>query len=93
MIGGMAVAPEICSYGLRNPFRTNMDACTGDIYFGDVGHFDWEEVDVEPAGTGHHNYGWPVYHEDTCLWIATARHRNATAGPSLPTPTTVAAAR
>lgn len=61
------VAPEIWSYGLRNPYRTNMDPCTGDIYIGDVGHFDWEEVNVEPAGSGHHNYGWPVLEGDDCL--------------------------
>ena len=67
MAGGMPVLPEIWDYGLRNPFRTNIDPCTGDIYFGDVGHFDWEEVNVEPAGSGHHNYGWPVYEGDTCL--------------------------
>jgi glucose/arabinose dehydrogenase len=60
-------APEIWSYGLRNPFRVNMDPCNGDIYIGDVGHFDWEEVDVEPAGSGHHNYGWPVLEGETCF--------------------------
>lgn len=51
-------APEIWDYGLRNPFRSSFDACTGDFYIGDVGQNTWEEVDIEKAGEGHKNYGW-----------------------------------
>src|SRR5690606_4808947 len=50
-------APELWDYGLRNPFRMNFDACTGDLYIGDVGQTDREEINVEKAGEGHHNYG------------------------------------
>lgn len=50
--------PEIWDYGLRNPFRSTFDACTGDLYIADVGQFDWEEVNVEPKGQGNKNYGW-----------------------------------
>jgi glucose/arabinose dehydrogenase len=53
-----AAAPEIWDYGLRNPFRSSFDACTGDLYIGDVGQNQWEEIDVEKAGEGHKNYGW-----------------------------------
>jgi glucose/arabinose dehydrogenase len=53
-----AAAPEVWDYGLRNPFRSSFDGCTGDLYIGDVGQDKWEEVDVEQAGEGNKNYGW-----------------------------------
>jgi glucose/arabinose dehydrogenase len=55
---GEGVRPEIWSYGLRNPYRFSFDACTGDLYIGDVGQMLWEEIDIEPAGQGGRNYGW-----------------------------------
>lgn len=59
-------APEVWSYGVRNPYRTNMDPCTGDIYIGDVGDRAWESIDIEPGGTGHFNYGWPIFEGNAC---------------------------
>jgi glucose/arabinose dehydrogenase len=53
--------PEIWDYGVRNPFRLSFDACTGDLYIGDVGQDLWEEIDVEPAGQGQKNYGWRCF--------------------------------
>lgn len=53
-------APEIWDYGFRNPFRRTFDACTGDMYIGDVGQDDYEEIDIEKAGEGRKNYGWNV---------------------------------
>jgi glucose/arabinose dehydrogenase len=50
--------PHIWDYGLRNPWRFSFDACSGDLYIGDVGQNAWEEIDVEPAGQGNKNYGW-----------------------------------
>ncbi len=35
-----SAAPEIWDYGLRNPFRSNFDGCTGDLYIGDVGRIN-----------------------------------------------------
>ena len=46
---------EIFAFGFRNPFRFSFDSETGDIYLGDVGQNDIEEVDVVLAGG---NYGW-----------------------------------
>lgn len=66
-IGAQGALPEIWSYGLRNPYRVNIDPCTLDIFIGDVGHFDWEEVDVEPGDSGGHNYGWPIYEGKACF--------------------------
>jgi glucose/arabinose dehydrogenase len=59
-------APELWDYGLRNPFRMNFDGCTGDLYIGDVGQNAKEEIDIERAGEGHHNYGWPIVEGTIC---------------------------
>ncbi len=54
-------ADEIWAYGLRNPFRSSFDRDTGDLYIGDVGQGDIEEVDLVPSGTTTAlNFGWPV---------------------------------
>ncbi len=50
---------EIWAYGLRNPWRMSFDSLTGDLYIGDVGQGDWEEIDFSPAGSpGGENFGW-----------------------------------
>ena len=54
--------PQIAAYGLRNPWRFSFDRSTGDLYIGDVGQGEWEEIDFTPRSTaGVENYGWDVY--------------------------------
>ncbi len=53
-------APEVWAMGLRNPWRFSFDRLTGDLYIGDVGQNQWEEVDFQPAGEGGTNYGWNI---------------------------------
>lgn len=52
---GTAGLDEIYAYGFRNPFRFSFDSQTGDLYVGDVGQNDIEEVDLVISGG---NYGW-----------------------------------
>ena len=50
---------EIWSFGLRNPFRASFDRATGDLWIGDVGQGQREEIDFQPASSaGGENYGW-----------------------------------
>jgi glucose/arabinose dehydrogenase len=43
---------------LRNPWRLSFDRQTGDLWIGDVGQGQWEEIDVARAGEGGLNFGW-----------------------------------
>ncbi len=52
---------EVWAYGLRNPWRISFDRATGDLYIGDVGQGQWEEIDYLPAGSqGGANFGWSI---------------------------------
>ncbi len=63
-----AAAKEIWVYGLRNPWRFSFDRARGDLYIGDVGQNEWEEIDVQPAGSpGGENYGWNVMEGAHCF--------------------------
>jgi glucose/arabinose dehydrogenase len=53
---------EIWAYGLRNPWRFSFDHLTGDLWIGDVGQNNYEEIDFVRAGTpGGINFGWNRY--------------------------------
>jgi len=52
-------APEVWQYGLRNPWRLSFDRDTKDLWIGDVGQGEIEEVDFLPAGSpAGANFGW-----------------------------------
>ena len=60
-VGRADARPAIWAYGLRNPWRYSFDRKTGDLWIGDVGQTEWEEVDVQPArSSGGENYGWNI---------------------------------
>lgn len=53
---------EIWAYGFRNPWRFSFDSATGDLYIGDVGQGQWEEIDFLPGGiVGGSNLGWNYF--------------------------------
>ncbi len=53
---------EIWAYGLRNPWRFSVDRATGDLYIGDVGQNQTEEINFQPRSSqGGQNYGWRIY--------------------------------
>ncbi len=57
-----AFLPEIWALGLRNPWRFSFDRSTHDLFIGDVGQWEWEEVNYLPAGTqAGANFGWSTY--------------------------------
>ncbi len=54
--GPSANARLVWAYGLRNPFRFNIDRQTGLLYIADVGQSNFEEVSECAGGE---NFGWP----------------------------------
>jgi glucose/arabinose dehydrogenase len=60
-------APEAYVLGLRNPWRFSFDRATGDLWIGDVGHSEYEELDVLRAGRqAGTNLGWSMYEGHSC---------------------------
>ncbi len=56
------VLDEIWALGLRNPWRWSFDRLTHDMWIGDVGQGNKEEVNFRAAGsTGGINYGWRCF--------------------------------
>ncbi|KAI9150960.1 hypothetical protein H9P43_009575 [Blastocladiella emersonii ATCC 22665] len=56
---------QVLARGFRNPYRFVVDPATDNLYLGDVGFADWEEINLIPSvratgGNGaNNNYGWP----------------------------------
>jgi glucose/arabinose dehydrogenase len=67
---------QMVALGLRNPWRFSFDPANGDLYIGDVGQGNWEEIDYRPAASIGKlaNYGWHVFE-------GRARYSNSALGP------------
>lgn len=65
------VRPEIWAYGLRNPWRCSFDRDTHDLWIGDVGQNQREEIDFQPASSiGGENYGWRCTEGTFCTGLS-----------------------
>jgi glucose/arabinose dehydrogenase/PKD repeat protein len=56
-------AQRILANGLRNPFRFTFRPGTSELWIGDVGWNDWEEINriTNVGGGAKTNFGWPAY--------------------------------
>jgi glucose/arabinose dehydrogenase len=60
--GRSGARPEICDYGLRNPWRFSFDRDTAALLIGDVGQSTEEEIDYRPAEqVCGNNFGWSAF--------------------------------
>ena len=60
---GDAKARRIVAQGLRNPFRFTIRPSTNEVWIGDVGWNNWEEINRIPNPTDQlvENFGWPCF--------------------------------
>jgi len=64
---GVDVRDEVWALGLRNPWRFSFDRQTHDLWIGDVGQNQYEEIDFIPAASqGGLNLGWPLMEGAHC---------------------------
>ena len=60
--GASADDDRIVAYGLRNPFRLTVRPGTSEVWVGDVGWNEWEEINRIANPTDEvRNFGWPCY--------------------------------
>src|SRR5947208_645972 len=66
-------AHRIVAAGLRNPFRFTVRPGTNDLWIGDVGGGNYEEINRDAAPTAAmQNYGWPCYEGPSTYGLSSA---------------------
>ncbi len=60
-------APDVWAFGLRNPWRFDIDPLTGLMFVADVGQAEWEEVTVVDSSKAGANFGWSIVEADECF--------------------------
>ncbi len=80
--GRSDIRPEIWATGLRNPWRYSFDRITGDLWIADVGQGEWEEINLQPAGSaGGENYGWSIMEGTHCFRPSSGCDQNGLVRP------------
>ena len=54
-----SVSPEIYALGFRNAFRLWVDPKTNNVWVGDVGEIEFEEINVVTTAMKGRHFGWP----------------------------------
>lgn len=73
---------RVAGYGLRNPWRFSFDRANGDLYIGDVGQGEWEEIDYRPrSAAGLANYGWSAYEGNASYRVSRLNERGTLVRP------------
>jgi glucose/arabinose dehydrogenase len=60
-VGNPAGLDEIWAYGLRNPWKISFDSDNGDLWIGDVGQSNREEINHVVTTNSGYNFGWRCY--------------------------------
>jgi glucose/arabinose dehydrogenase len=60
-------APEVWAYGLRNPWRFDIDPRRNLLFVADVGEYAFEEINVISLDRAGRNFGWAVREGDECF--------------------------
>lgn len=60
-------APEVWAYGLRNPWRFDIDPRRQLLYIADVGEYRYEEINVVGLDEAGRNFGWAVREGSECF--------------------------
>lgn len=67
LVGVPGARPEILHGGLRNPWRFAIDPLSGDLWIGDVGETQWEEINWADADESLVNFGWKIMEGPDCF--------------------------
>jgi glucose/arabinose dehydrogenase len=68
---GEGTRREIYAYGFRNPWRFSIDSETNEIWVGDVGDRQIEEISIVKKGG---NYGWRIFEGARCVYPALCKN-------------------
>jgi glucose/arabinose dehydrogenase len=72
---------EIWHYGLRNAWRDSFDTATGDLYIGDVGQNQREEISYARTGIGGIFYGWRCWEGSLSTGLSCGSPPSTPTGP------------